>query len=667
MTHIPLIDDLALLAAVAVVISLLLRRLRLPSVSGLLVAGVVLGPHGLGLVGEAEAIEVLAEVGVVLLLFSVGLEFSLKKLRAIWRLVFIGGALQVVGTVAVVAAAATWGFDVAPSHGIVYGFVFALSSTAIVLRLLTDRRELDAPHGRVAVGALILQDLLVVPMVLMVPILATGESGLEVVGRVGWALGKAALVVVGVMLVARYLVPRILEAVDASRSRDLFLLAILGICVGTAWLTAQVGLSLALGAFLGGIVVADTEFGHRATGDVLPLRDAFVSVFFVSLGMLLDVEVVAREPLAVLGLFAAFVFGKGAVATLAVMLMRFPPRVAWLAGVGLAQFGEFGFVVLRIAQQNDAISDDEVSLLLAAGVLSMLVTPLLSMMAPHVTAGQHLLRPVARLLRAQTLEDEPEVEARLRDHVVVVGYGVAGRLVADALEACGAPHVVLELNAETVRAARGEGKLVFYGDADSTEVLEHARIEDASALVVTIADPRATPRIVAAARALRPELPVLARVRYLEDVVALRGQGAGEMAVEEVEVGVELVMRVLRRLGVPRNVVATRVDEARERSMQSERRAVHSAPSLAESDPRRRVRVDSVLLGEDAPAVGRTLVDLELRQRTSAVAVALVRDGEVRQDGLSEARLRVGDVLYVAGSPGAIERAVELLAGDGVA
>lgn len=669
MAHIPLIDELALLAAVAVLVSLVLARLRLPPVSGLIGAGVLLGPSVLGLIREREAIDVLAEVGVVFLLFTVGLEFSLSKLRAIWRLVFIGGALQVLGTIGVVAGVAAFGFGVEPRTAVVYGFVFALSSTAMVLRLLTERRELDAPHGRVIVGALILQDLCVVPMVLIVPILAAGGGAGELTASVLWALAKATLVVVAVMLVARFVVPRMLAAVDASRSRDLFLLTVLGICIGTAWLTSQVGLSLALGAFLGGIVVADTEFGHRAMGDVLPLRDAFVSIFFVSLGMLLDVGTLLSDPLPVLGLFAAFVLGKGAIATAVAMTMRFPPRVAWLAGVGLAQFGEFGFVVLRIAQNEGATEDRDVSLLLAAGVLSMLVTPFLARLAPRVTAGERLLAPLGRLLRIDTLEDEPEAAEELRDHVVVVGYGVSGRLVAEALGASGAPHVVLELNAETVRAARREDRSVFYGDASSAEVLHHAHVERATALVVSIADPLATPRIIAAARAIRRDLPILVRARYLEDAESLVRAGAAELAVEEVEVGVEMVMRVLRQLGVPRNVIETRVEEARERTMESDRRALRTSPSLDEADPRRRVKVDSILIEAGAPAVGQTLVDLNLRRATGATGVALVRGDEVLQDDVADRVMQEGDVLYLAGSSDAIARAEELLlaAGDGAA
>ncbi|MBM4380302.1 MAG: cation:proton antiporter, partial [Deltaproteobacteria bacterium] len=280
MGHVPLLDELALIAALAVGVTLVLARLRLPTVAGLLAAGALAGPYGLGLVHSVSAIEVLAEVGVVLLLFTIGLEFSLARLGVIFGQVLVGGVLQVLLTTAAVAGVAVAVGEPA-GRGVFYGFVFALSSTAIVLRALGERRELDAPHGRFIVGTLIFQDLLVVPMVLVVPLLGSA-GGDNALASMGTAMLKAAAVVLLTLGVARLLVPRVLGFVAAAQGREVFLLAILGLCIGTAWLTSLAGLSLALGAFLGGMVVADTEYGHRAMGDILPLRDAFVSVFFVS-------------------------------------------------------------------------------------------------------------------------------------------------------------------------------------------------------------------------------------------------------------------------------------------------------------------------------------------------------------------------------------------------
>ncbi len=567
MGHIPFLDELALIAGLGVVITLILARLRLPTVAGLLLVGALVGPQGLGLVRSTGSIEILAELGVVLLLFTIGLEFSLARLRHIFRSVALGGLTQVLLTTAVTLAVSVF-FHQPVGRSVLYGFVFAMSSTAIVLRFLAERCELDAPHGRFIVGTLIFQDLCVVPMVLIVPLLGSATSGGDVLYAVALALGKAAVVVVATVAIARLLVPRVLSWVDASRSREIFLLAVLALCIGTAWLTSLVGLSLALGAFLGGMVVADTEYSHRAMGEMLPLRDAFVSLFFVSLGMLFDVRVPLTHPLTVALLLIGFLVGKGVLATLAALLMRFPARVAWLAGVGLAQFGEFGFVLVKLGEGAGVIDAESSRQLLAAGILSMFLTPALVGIAPHITAGERLLGPLARRLGARSI-DEADAEAQqnhraVKDHVVIVGYGVAGRLVAGALRRAELPYVVLELNAEVVRQARAGGEPVYYADATSLEALGHAHLSEARALVLLMNDPSAAQRVTDSARRIAPGVPILTRARYLGERDYLLRIGATDVVAEEVEGGVEMLARLLRRLMVPRPVFSACLRAARD-------------------------------------------------------------------------------------------------------
>lgn len=589
MGHIPFLQELALIAGLGVVVTLILARLRLPTVAGLLLVGALVGPGGLGLVRSTGAIETLAELGVVLLLFSIGLEFSLARLRHIFRSVALGGLTQVVLTTAV-AVAVSLGLGQSMGRSVLYGFVFAMSSTAIVLRFLAERRELDAPHGRFIVGTLIFQDLCVVPMVLIVPLLGGGAGGGNVLLAVGIALCKAAIVVVSTIAISRVVVPRVLSWVDASRSREIFLLAVLAVCIGTAWLTSLVGLSLALGAFLGGMAVADTEYSHRAMGEILPLRDAFVSLFFVSLGMLFDVRVPMTQPLTVALLLLGFLLGKGVLATIAALLMRFPARVAWLAGVGLAQFGEFGFVLVKLGETAGVIDAESARQLLAAGILSMFLTPALVGIAPHITAGERLLAPLARLLGARSIyEADAEAGANhraVKDHVVIVGYGVAGRLVAEALRRAQLPYVVLELNAEVVRQARATGAPVYYADATSLEALGHAHLGDAKALVLLMNDPSAAQRVTDSARRIAPTVPILTRARYLGERDYLLRIGATDVVAEEVEGGVEMLARLLRRLSVSRSVFITCLREARAATPPSARSPPgHSEPEVPRVDP----------------------------------------------------------------------------------
>lgn len=658
MGHVPLLDELAIVAALAVFVTVVLARLKLPTVAGLLLAGALLGPFGLRLVSSVHAIEVLAEVGVVLLLFSIGLEFSLARLRDVLRQVALGGALQVGLTTAVTTGIAVL-LGQPVGRGVFYGFAFALSSTAIVLRALSERRELDAPHGKFIVGTLIFQDLCVVPMVLIVPLLGEGIRAGHAAASVGLALGKAAVVVTGTVLVARFVVPKILGWVDASRSREVFLLAILALCIGTAWLTSMVGLSLALGAFLGGMVVADTEYRHRAMGDILPLRDAFVSVFFVSLGMLFDVRVLASQPLLVGGLLAGFLVAKGLLATFAALAMRFPSRVAWLAGVGLAQFGEFGFVLARLAQSSGVVDEQQVSPLLAAGIASMFLTPLLVRAAPHITAGERLLAPLERLIGVRSI-DEADESHKLEQHVIIIGFGVAGQLTARALQAAGEPFVVLELNADNVRRGKQQGLPVYYGDATSEEALGHAHLQEARMVVLLMNDPQAAQRIVDMLRRVAPTVPVLMRARYLAEREGLLKMGARDVVAEEVEGAAEVIARLLRSIEVPRNVIEATLQSIRAETQTSERKQTLPRAQLGELRALSELKIESVLVRENSAAAGASAATLRLRSTTGVLVVGVQRAERLLQNPDPHATFAAGDVVYVVGTSHAIREALPL-------
>jgi CPA2 family monovalent cation:H+ antiporter-2 len=657
MHRVPLLDELAVIAALAVVVTLLLARLQLPTVTGLLAAGALLGPFGLGLVHSVHSIEVLAEVGVVLLLFTIGLEFSLARLRDVFRQVALGGALQVGLTIAVTTAIA-----LARGHpfgrAIFLGFVFSLSSTAIVLRALADRRELDAPHGRFIVGTLIFQDLCVIPMLLVVPLL--GRPGHPVAATIDLAraLATAAAVVIATLVFARVVVPHVLAWVDASRSREAFLLAILALCIGTAWLTSLAGLSLALGAFLAGMVVADTEYGHRAMGDMLPLRDAFVSVFFVSLGMLFDVHVVATHPFRVAGLVVAFLFVKGFLANVAATAMQFPARAAWLAGVGLAQFGEFGFVLARLGESSGIVDAETMRPVLTAGIISMFATPLLVRVAPHITAGERLLAPLERLIGVRSIDEADASHEVLEGHVVVVGFGVAGRAAASALAASQIPYLVLEMNAEAVRRAKTQGLPVYYGDATSEEALGHAYLRCARALVLLMNDPAGAMRVVATAKRVAPGVPVLMRTRYLAERERLAALGAHDVVAEEVEGAAEIVARLLRSMEIPRNVIDERIRALRTETQRSDRKQTVPRPALRDVRGLDELKIESALVREGSAAAGTSLFAMRLRSDTGALVVGVRRGDVLLEKPDPHMPFQLGDVAYLVGTARAIRRAM---------
>lgn len=664
MGHIPLLDELAIVAALSVLVTVVLSKLKLPTVAGLLLAGALVGPFGLRLATSVHSIEILAEVGVVLLLFSIGLEFSLSRLKDIFRQVAIGGALQVGLT-----TAATAGIAIAlgqPSgRAVFYGFAFALSSTAIVLRALAERQELDAPHGRFIVGTLIFQDLCVVPMVLIVPLLGASSGAGHAAAGIALAMGKAAAVVVAVIAISRFVVPKVLFWVDASRSREVFLLAILGLCIGTAWLTSLAGLSLALGAFLGGMAVADTEYGHRAMGDILPLRDAFVSIFFVSLGMLFDVRVVMAHPLLVLGLLAGFLIAKGALATFAAMTMRFPSRVAWLAGVGLAQFGEFGFVLTRLAQSNHVIGEETAAPLLAAGIGSMFLTPLLVRAAPHVRAGERLLAPLEKLIGVRSIDEADEGLVELKNHVVIVGFGLAGRFAAKMLSITQTPFVVLELNANNVKLGKEQALPVYYGDATSQEALQHAHIEKARLVVLLMNDPQAARRVVDTVKRVAKHVPVLMRTRYMLEREPLLKLGARDVVAEEVEGAMEMIARMLRSLEIPRNVIDDCIRRVRSETQTSERKATVPRSRLADVRGLSEMKIECALVQERSRAAGASPMSLRLRSETGALVVGVRRGEKLLEKPDPSIPFEAGDVVYFVGTSEALERALPLFDAGG--
>lgn len=551
--------DIVLVLAAALSVVLLLHRLRLPVIAGFLIAGALIGPSGLGLVTDTRRIEQLAEIGVVLLLFTIGLELPLTTLRRIARAVLVGGGLQVGLTGAVtVALALAWGESL--ERGVFLGFLVALSSTAIVLRGLSERDELAAPHGRFILGVLLFQDFCVVPMMLVVPMLAAGSTTF---GSVVGALALAALVMVVTVVLARYCVPPVFARVARTGRRDLFLLAVLLVCAGIAWATAQVGLSLALGAFLAGIVMADSEYGHQALSDVLPLRDLFTSLFFVSLGMLLDMRLFVESPATVLLLFAALLVGKLIVVLLCGLVMRAPLRVVVLSGVALAQVGEFSFILASMGRELGLMSTRELSIFLDASVLTMLVTPLLLRAGPHLAAGARRISVLERLFGIRDVSRAPRPE-RLAGHVVVLGFGVGGRVLAESLRSADVAHVIVDLDADRVRAARARGEHATYGDATSPEVLEAAHVTRASHVAVLLNDPDATVRAVSAVRRIAPDVPITARARFLADVPRIHAAGATHTVAQEVEASLELVEHVLVAQRIDREEALAIVANARE-------------------------------------------------------------------------------------------------------
>lgn len=419
---------------------------------------------------------------------------------------------------------------------------------------------------------------------------------------------------------------------------------------------------MALGAFLAGIVLAESAFATRALTDVMPLRDVLNALFFISLGMLFDWRSVVEAPLLVGLVFVGLIAGKGLLASLAAMAMRFPARAAWIAGLGLAQFGEFGTVVLKTAASLKLLDlSGEVRWLTAAGVLTMIVTPLILRFSPHLAAGARVLRPLERLLG---IRPGALPQAILKDaggHVIIAGFGVTGRSLAAALKAVGIRYMILEMNAEVVQRARKDGEEAFYGDATAEETLAHMRAERAAAFVLTINDPSAVSRTLDSVRRVAPDVPVIVRSRFLAERQALVDLGATEVVTVELEAAVEIMARVLRLLGVPRNVIDREVALVRESTQQSARTTTVPRGKLSHLQELADLKIESYLVGPADYAVGRTLAELNLRARTGANVIALRRDGQFLAQPRPDLPLKDGDVLYMIASLECIRRSLDYL------
>lgn len=535
MSDFEFLRDLVVIFGVALVVVAALRRIGVPSIAGFIVAGVVAGPSVLRLVDDVHQVEILAETGVVLLLFGIGLELSLERLKRLWKAVLAGGAAQVGLTLTVVTVTGL-GFGLRFPTALFVGCIVSVSSTAIVLRGLSVRGELEAPHGKLALAILVFQDLCVVPMILAIPLLAgTGGSGTDALMAIGIAVGLLA----GILILARLIVPRVLEMIARTRQRDLFVLAVFVVCFGTAWAVSGAGISLALGAFLAGLVVAGSEYRHQALADLIPLREVLASVFFVSIGMLLNVADVIVHIAPILGLLLAILIGKFIIIVLTAALMRLSLRASVLTGAALCQVGEFSFVLFRSAHGTGLLDEALSQNLLVAIILSMLITPVAIALGPRLAAGAARVSWLERLLSIRSAEQG--VPAKQSNHTIIAGYGITGRMLADALRERGHDYVIADLNADVVRLCSARGEPVYYGDVTSPEVLESLGIERARALVLAVNDPGATMRAIRIARTIAPHLWILARTQYAMDEALLREAGASDVISAETQAAHKVV------------------------------------------------------------------------------------------------------------------------------
>ena len=631
-----------LLLASAVVIIAAFRRLAMPAILGYLLVGAIVGPNALGFVPDTEDQRHLAEFGVVFLMFSVGLEFSLPQLSAMRRIVFGLGGAQVAITVALGLAAAMLAGE-SWRAGLVLGGIVAMSSTAIISKMLSERMELHSPHGRQIMGVLLFQDLAVIPLLVLIPALAL--SGEQIAGAIGIALAKAGVVLAVVLFLGQRAMRTVFNIVARQKSSELFVLLVLLVTLGLAWITELAGLSLALGAFLAGMLISETEYRYQVEDYIKPFRDVLLGLFFVTIGMLLDIRVVLANLVAVLSIFVVLLGVKfGVIFALARLFGNGKP-VALRTALALAPAGEFGFVLLALAQRYQALEPATLQVVLAATLLSMLLSPLLVANMERIVLYFVESEWTQRAMQLHSLAVR---SMSTKGHVIVCGYGRSGQALAQFLEREQVPVIALDSDPERVREAAAAGDSVVFGDAARREVLIAAALSRATAVVVSFANTHQALAIIAHVREMRPEVPVIVRTFDDSDVAQLRAAGAAEIVAEVVEGSLMLATQTMLQIGIPLNRVLRGLRAVREERYHLMGGFFRGATDegAGEAD---QPRLRTIVVGGSAAALGKTLGSLNLAAMDVQVT-ALRRTSRREVNPSPDIRVEAGDVLVLLGT-----------------
>ncbi|HOS67062.1 MAG TPA: cation:proton antiporter [Methanoculleus sp.] len=645
------LEQILIIFALSIAALALCYRMKMPGIVAFFLTGIIAGPYGLGLITNRADVEILAELGIIFLLFTIGMELSLKSLLDMKKGMLTGGVLQIgltIGIVAVIASA----LGLAPPEAIFFGMLLAHTSTTVMLTVFQHRGEVDTPPVRLALGISVLQDLSTVPMILLVPMLGGMGSAGVVPSLINFALGLVLLAAVTAS--ALWVVPRFLYRVASLRSRELFMITVITLCLGTAWLTSRAGLSLALGAFLAGLIISESEYSNAALSTVIPFRDVFTSFFFVSMGMLLNTGFFAAHALLIVAIIVGVIVLKAIIGAIAVLPAGVSLRTAVLTGLAIGQIGEFAFILSRTGIEHGLLSPDLEQIFLAVSVGTMAVAPFVIASAPQATAVvRRLPLPVWLRARDASLKVAP-ANGPEEGHIVIVGFGPIGRHVAEAARSTGVPYMAIELNPKTVREERKKGEPIFFGDAINEGVLVHAGVERARVVVITIPDAATARQVTGIARKLNPDCAIITRTRYMENSLALYAIGANDVVCEEFETAAKVLSRVLVRYPVQKSDIDRLVASMRTGNYEMLRRASGQVPLLHDIGLHLdNAEVSIVRVDEGAPIAGKTLAEADLRRRYAVTVLAVRRGTETLAGPDGGTVIEAGDLcILVEAGPG---------------
>ncbi|MDD5674319.1 MAG: cation:proton antiporter [Chitinivibrionales bacterium] len=654
----PFFNTIIIIFGLSIAVLLLCSRLRLPAIVGLLITGILAGPYGLRLISATADVQTAADIGIVLLLFTIGTEFSLRSFWRMRGIILRGGLLQIGLTLAVTALMVWWAGHSLRS-ALFLGCIVSLSSTAIVFKVLFDKAEAESPHGRIVCGILVFQDLAIVPMMLAIPLLNGAAAGR--IMPLAVQSGKGLIIFALLAAAIRWLAPRLFYRVARTRNRELFLLFTIVLCFSVAWLSQRLGLSLALGAFLAGLIIAESDYSLQAQSIIAPLRDIFTCFFFISIGMLLPLNLFFAGAARSILLTIATMAGKALIAALVAGMLGLPLRTMILTGFSLASIGEFSFILSRSGLSSGLLSLDLYQQCLTVTVLTMALTPLM------IKTGELLSRWSAVLPLPQRLKsglkggkngESAAAETIHSDHLVIVGFGISGRNLADAARLAKIPYVIIEMNPQTVRREKAAGQPIFFGDATAEVVLRHAGLLRARVAAVVVSDPAATRMITASVRKLNASIHLIARTRFSTGMDDLYNLGASEVVCEEFETSVEVFTRVMMNYLVPSETIAQFTASVREDGYRVLRNALYRSltPVLDLGRSLSDFTIHTLALKAGDAIAGETIAQLDVRKVFGVTVLAVRRGGEFFANPGADFAPREGDHLMLLGKTADIAR-----------
>ena len=654
--EIPILKDIVIILGLSILIILAFQKLKLPAILGFLLAGIIVGPYALDVISSQHEVELLSEIGIIFLLFVIGIELSLEGLARIWKVIFIGGGIQVGGTILLTVFLAQM-IGLPMNTSIFLGFLFSLSSTAIVLKLLQERGEIASPHGRISLGVLIFQDIIVVPMMLFTPLLA-GETP-NILTTVLIMVAKIVLILVIVYLLARFVAPKVFGWVVKTKNQELFILTVVVFCFAVAWLTSAVGLSLALGAFFAGLIISESDYSHQATANVLPFREIFISFFFVSVGTLLNLQFFFENFIYILLLTVGVVLLKMLIIGLMVLLLRYPARISFLVLFGLFQVGEFSLLLSGVGQQSNILPENIYQYFLAISIITMGITPFLIAAAPKLTYNI-LKAPIPAAVR-QRLDnfnknkrsEEFTSEENLHDHLVVIGYGINGKNISKAARKAKIPYVVIDINPESFQRAKLNNEPVLFGDATNNVILKHAHIQEARVIVIAISDRDATKKIIKNIRLFTQTATIIVRTRYIHEIEEVIKLGADEVIPEEFETSIEIFTRVLKKYLVPFGEIQDFINQIRSSDyamLTSLKKTPHN-PALEHLNIPNKEMATIKVNQKNLSIVGKSIEESGLGKNYGVTLLGVQREGHFITEISPSTEIHMDDLLYIFGHP----------------